>query len=652
MNTEEIAIEKLPTPYCIFEIKDQFCLPIYLSEEAQDLFGYDFEMFKDLYLFNPSSVIFESDRNLVHDLIVYSRTHIGTTIDLKTHIVKSNGITLTVDMWGKTIAKDQDVLWQYIFFKERKHENIANPESKYEYSLPLYDTLMESSKIGIIEFDLETDPYEIIWINEAAQKMLFYTRSEFEERFHLNIKEFFKGNEEEYEKSIKIISEALKRKVPHFELNTKLIIKGQELYTQGTATPIENHTQEVTHRYMYYSFMDITESVLQKRNLAEARLKAEQANESKSSFLSSMSHDMRTPLNGIVGFTDFALKEDNPEKKQMYLEKIKYSANLLSDLVSDTLDLSRIESGKMMIDKEKIDARLLFKDIVDAFQTSAEPKNIKISTYIDLKEDEIFYTDRQKLQKIVINLLSNAIKYTPPGGQVTFRVEKIDPPLNNCTRRISVEDTGIGIGKDFLSRIFEPFAQERRQEARDISGTGLGLAIVHKIVTLLGGTISVESTVGQGSCFTVDLPIEVIKDETAHSTTEEHFESLHGHHVLLVEDNDINREICTLLLKEVGITTDEAANGEEGVTIFLASPSHFYDAILMDMRMPLLDGQEATQRIRRSDHPEAKSIPIIAVTADVIEANMKTALKYEMNDYLSKPIDATKLYRTLQKHIK
>ena len=235
---------------------------------------------------------------------------------------------------------------------------------------------------------------------------------------------------------------------------------------------------------------------------------------------------------------------------------------------------------------------------------------------------------------------------------MTFRVEKIDPPLNNCTRRISVEDTGIGIGKDFLSRIFEPFAQERRQEARDISGTGLGLAIVHKIVTLLGGTISVESTVGQGSCFTVDLPIEVIKDETAHSTTEEHFESLHGHHVLLVEDNDINREICTLLLKEVGITTDEAANGEEGVTIFLASPSHFYDAILMDMRMPLLDGQEATQRIRRSDHPEAKSIPIIAVTADVIEANMKTALKYEMNDYLSKPIDATKLYPTLQKHIK
>ena len=384
------------------------------------------------------------------------------------------------------------------------------------------------------------------------------------------------------------------------------------------------------------------------QELAAARFAAVKANEAKSAFLSSMSHDLRTPLNGILGFTEIALKEPDPALKQNYLERIKLSGDLLLSLINDTLDLSRIESGKMKLAPENIDSRSFLQSILAAVSPVAEQKNIHLIADVERCPCETIYVDRLKLQKVILNLLSNAIKYTPAGGTVRFSAESLDFSGSSMTRRITVEDNGIGISPDFLPRLFEPFAQEMRPEAANIQGTGLGLSIVKKIVDLMGGTIDVRSEMNQGSVFVVDLPIlcdKAVTDEK--SKAECAAMNLSGKQVLLVEDNYLNAEIVTLMLKEKGIVVALAENGKLGIEKFIASSPGTFDAILMDIRMPVMNGYEAARAIRSTKRPDAKSIPVIAMTADAFEEDMRRAKDAGMDDYLAKPVDANKVYAAL-----
>jgi signal transduction histidine kinase len=254
--------------------------------------------------------------------------------------------------------------------------------------------------------------------------------------------------------------------------------------------------------------------------LAEAKLQADQANESKSIFLSSMSHDLRTPLNGIIGYTALALQEPAIAKKQEFLEKIQLSGNLLLDMVNDTLDLSRIESGKLVLEPEAVDGEKYWESIVTAMQPVAEVKQIKLQTDFTKYPHEMIMVDRVQVKKVLANILSNAIKYTPAGGTVTVTIDAIEPPENGCTRRIVVADTGIGMSREFMQKMFEPFSQERRSEMVNVTGTGLGLAIVKKIVDLMGGTIKVDSVLHQGTTFTVDLPIKYFDKVAAAAASE------------------------------------------------------------------------------------------------------------------------------------
>ena len=402
-----------------------------------------------------------------------------------------------------------------------------------------------------------------------------------------------------------------------------------------------------THDTIFFCLSDITTQYetaqRQIQELAEARLAAVKANEAKSAFLSSMSHDLRTPLNGILGFTDIALKEPDVARKQECLEKIKLSGDLL-------LSLSRIESGKMKLELEETDSRSFLQSVIAAVKSTAEQKNI----HFDINEDRCpcgtIYVDRLKLQKVILNLLSNAIKYTPEGGTVCFSVENITSAGNAMTRRITVEDNGIGISPEFLPRLYEPFAQELRPEAANIQGTGLGLSIAKKIVDLMGGTIEVHSEVNKGTAFVVDLPIPCEKIAAEEKTKAECAAmNLSGKHILLVEDNYLNAEIATLLLKETGIAVTLAENGKLGAEKFAASPPGAFDAILMDIRMPVMNGYEATKAIRSMERPDARSIPVIGMTADAFEEDLRRAKDAGMNEYLTKPVDAKKIYATLSK---
>jgi signal transduction histidine kinase len=287
------------------------------------------------------------------------------------------------------------------------------------------------------------------------------------------------------------------------------------------------------------------------QELSAARMAAVQGQRGEIiAFLSSMSHDLRTPLNGILGFTEIALKEPDPALKQKYLERIKLSGDLLLSLINDTLDLSRIESGKMKLEPENVDSRSFLQSILAAVSPAAEQKKINLIADVERCPCETIYVDRLKLQKVILNLLSNAIKYTPAGGTVRFSVESLDFSGSSMTRRITVEDNGIGISPEFLPQLYEPFAQEMRPEAANIQGTGLGLSIVKKIVDLMGGTIDVRSEVNKGTAFVVDLPILCEKKAAEEKPKAECAAmNLSGKQVLLVEDNYLNAEIATLLLK-------------------------------------------------------------------------------------------------------
>ncbi len=382
-----------------------------------------------------------------------------------------------------------------------------------------------------------------------------------------------------------------------------------------------------------------------------AKLEAERANEAKSTFLSSMSHDLRTPLNGILGFTALALREPDPQKKQAYLQKIDSSGHLLVDLVNDTLELSRIESGKAALEPEAVMPDDLVPAVVTALRPSAELKNIRLLTDFPADAAAPVWCDKLKVQKIVLNLLSNAIKYTPEGGTVSVRFVPSGRTEAGFQWSLCVEDNGIGMSAEFMQRMFEPFAQEKRSESLKTPGTGLGLSIVKRYVDLMGGTIQAESTLHRGTRWLVTLPIREVPAGMARKTDEiETARELSGLRVLLCEDNYMNMEIAVMLLKDKGVQTDTAENGQEGVKRFAASPEHCYDAVLMDLRMPVMDGITAARAIRALRRGDAKTVPIIAMTADAFEESIREAKDAGMNGYVTKPVEPQKLFETLRNY--
>lgn len=423
---------------------------------------------------------------------------------------------------------------------------------------------------------------------------------------------------------------------------------------------------DVTHRedlpggrLFYASYRDVSREIQlhreleeQDQHLREALDAADKANEAKSVFLSSMSHDLRTPLNGIIGYTALALYEKDADKKQDFLEKIQSSGNLLLDMVNDTLDLSRIESGKLVLKPEAVDGKKYWEEIVAAMEPSAIVKGITLVKEPATWPEQMVMMDRLQTKKILLNIISNAIKYTPNGGQVYINVEALEPPVKGCSRRITVADTGIGMSNEFMARMFEPFTQEHRSELTNITGTGLGLAIVKRIVDFMGGNITVESTLHKGTRFIVDLPLRVWDKEgdfKQHEAEEVKVvnDALANRRILLCEDNYLNAEIAQLLLKNKGVIVDWAKDGQEGVNTFASSAPGYYDLVLMDIRMPVLDGLQATQAIRNLDRPDAGTIPILAMTADAFEETIQSAKQAGMNAYITKPIVPDILYQII-----
>lgn len=371
--------------------------------------------------------------------------------------------------------------------------------------------------------------------------------------------------------------------------------------------------------------------------------------ELRNSFFANISHDMRTPLNAILGFATLAEKEGiSEDERREYVAKIHSSGTLLLDLINDTLTISKAGSGKLELKPKPVRARDLFESIIVPIRQSAAKKNITFTADYSGAMDRTILADELSVQKILLNLLSNAVKYTPEGGHVSIRLYNDPPAGNSPDSVIVVSDDGIGISPDFLPRVFEPFSQEKRRGYETV-GTGLGLSIVKQLVDLMGGTIQVQSEMGKGTTFTVRLHFEEAVSEAATPAPRRSasIADMAGKKVLLCEDNPLNREIAVALLQSEGIFAETAENGREGVERFGESAVGEYAVVLMDIRMPVMDGYEAAQTIRTMDRPDAVTVPIIAMTADAFEEDIQKCLDAGMNAHIAKPFDPETFYRTL-----
>ena len=377
--------------------------------------------------------------------------------------------------------------------------------------------------------------------------------------------------------------------------------------------------------------------------LQEAADEANRSNRAKSDFLSRMSHDIRTPLNGIIGMVYLAEKEDNPPRTADCLQKIDISSRFLLGLINDILDMSKAESDRIELHPEPYPPEEFYSYLDSVFAPLCRDKSLDFVVDAHVVEDRIPVMDKLRVNQIVFNLLSNAVKYTPEGGKIVYRVcfSQLgdDGRLN---MKIEVSDTGIGVSKEFQKSLFDPFTQEKRSDTAENRGSGLGLAIVKRMVDRMGGTVSVDSEIGNGTTFTVEMQLDSVSAESlvqAPEVSADNEDSLHGRHILLCEDHPLNQEIARAMVEEKGAIVETAENGQRGVEKFSRSALHFYDAILMDIRMPVMDGYTAARTIRALERADAKTVPIIAMTADAFSDDVEKCFRAGMNGHVSKPID-------------
>ncbi|HJB54409.1 MAG TPA: response regulator [Candidatus Olsenella avistercoris] len=382
--------------------------------------------------------------------------------------------------------------------------------------------------------------------------------------------------------------------------------------------------------------------------LDRARAASDAASLAKSRFLSNMSHDIRTPMNAIVGMTQIAREHvGDPVAVSGCLDKIANSSAHLLNLVNDVLDMSRIESGRMELASERVSLPETLDAVEAIARTQAEVRGVTFVVERELS-CPVVLTDGTRLSQVLLNLLSNAVKFTPRGGEVTLRVEQGTEPAPDGRVRthVWVRDTGIGMSEEFMRRIFDSFEREDTERVRKTEGTGLGMSIVKRIVDGMGGSIQVSSEKGHGSTFHVTLDLERCAGE-AERLAEPDPASLAGARVLLAEDNELNWDVASELLGACGLELDWAENGRECVERFSASEPGHYDAILMDLRMPEMTGYEATRAIRALDRPDARSVPIVAMTADAFEEDRQRARGAGMDAHVAKPIDVAEVLRVL-----
>ena len=528
--------------------------------------------------------------------------------------------------------------------------------------------------------DLQTGRREFLSkMEERAEHYLtgdFYQTAptEYEDAIHVYTDNYVHAEDREKYRTMcnrKYMVKQLRPEKQFYSFDYRQIAGGEERwYRMHVIAASFLPTGEPSHVVM--AVMDVDSQVKldisQKEAVKTALAQAQQANQAKSQFLSNMSHDIRTPMNAIIGFTTLA--QTHIEDKNLieeYLDKIISASKHLLSLINDVLDMSRIESGKIQLQEDEVSLAEVIHDVENLIRPMAEEQKQNFEIHTDIKNNFV-YCDRLRLNQVLINLLGNAVKFTPKEGRITLDIhQEMVAPKGYGVYIFKVKDTGIGIGEEFLDRVFQAFERDKGMSVNAIQGTGLGLSITKSIVELMGGIITVDSELNKGTEFTVKVvymlqnvdeeqsALETIEEQKAQTLINERVQQeklFSGKKILLVEDNALNREIARMILKEAGFIVDEAVNGKEAVEIISKAYVGEYSMVLMDIQMPIMDGYEATKQIRNLSERALANIPIVAMTANAFAEEKKNALSCGMNAHVSKPIDVNILFKTIENIIR
>ncbi len=630
-----------------------------VNQAALSILGYDTveEMMADGFDMFATSV-FEEDAQQMRDRLK-SITSVGDSISTEYRVRHDDGRIVHVMGNIKLIEKDGELLYQRFLLDNSEQKRVEELRERRQQA---FVQALSADYTAVFAFDLDDGSGELLRRSEAEDHFdaIFREPITLEHTLGSYIDACVLDEDQSGLQPLRsaegILAELKTRDRFHLLYRTRDGESAQ--YCQATLVKAGNWGEGGRPVVIGFRNVDAEtrEELSQKEMLKEALAQARHASEAKSLFLSNMSHDIRTPMNAIVGFTTLATSHiDSTDQVREYLDKIHASSSHLLSLINDILDMSRIESGKISLEVKPCRMSAVLADLTSIMEPEAEAKGLSLVTEIEGMRDIPVLADKLKIDQVFLNLLGNSVKFTECGGVVRLVArEWAEAPEGQVGYQILVQDNGIGMTQEFIKHIFDPFERERTSTVSGIQGTGLGMAITKSLIDMMKGSIEVRSEKGVGSEFEINLAFplctdeDVAADQPSCSNGTDARESFQGCRVLLVDDNLLNREIAITLLEDAGFVVDYAVDGQDAVDRIAAADPQTYRLVLMDIQMPVMNGYEAAQAIRAMDDPVRSQIPILAVTADAFEEDRKKSLECGMNGHLAKPIQVPELFDALE----
>lgn len=642
---------------------------IYVNDIVLDIFGCEtFEEWKELTGGTFSGMVYQEDLARMEESIKTQVASDDRGLDyVEYRITRKDGVIRWVDDYGRRVHTEEygDVF--YVMIRDITHLHTDRDENRRRADV-IEGLSADYKSIYLVNLDSgDMRPYQLehSYFGEIAKELydddigradwktippIYAERYVIKEDKQLFLKEV---------QSQRIRERLAKANAYTVNYRSK-DADGGIGYIQMSIVRVNGDTM---HQYAVMGFREITDEITaaqreiaDKLNMEVELQKEKHANEIKSSFLFNISHDIRTPMNAIKGFTDLAMMHiEEPDKLRDYLEKVDESNRHLLALIEDLLEMSRLDYGKIEIKEESCDLKSSLCVAVDMLRAEVEEKGLILEEELELPDKKV-YIDEVRFQRIIGNLLQNAVKFTPAGGRIKISaVQKQVSDSGYVRYEFSIADTGIGMSEEFMRRMYEAFEREESSTQSGYIGTGLGLAITKRMLDMMGGSISVKSKKGEGSVFTIGLPLKLVDFEPKQADSKNSKPDTHRasgeHRILLVEDIEINRLLAENILRDAGFIVESVPDGSDAVEAIRKHEVWYYDLILMDIQMPVMNGYEATRTIRSMGREDAAEIPIIALSANARDEDKKESIESGMNSHVAKPFDIAHLINTVNEHI-